>query len=134
MPASSNATVIPAPMVPAPITAASSSGRTGVDAVTPSTFPAVRSAKNACLRPFDSGVSISSTKARRSIIRPSSNGPAAASIAVHRAQWGRQHGSLLTQLCPSLLAQHREPRLDQREVAGSGVGRLRRGRELHGLG
>ena len=40
-----------------------------------------RSAKKACLSPFDSGVSISSRKARRSMASPSSNGLPAASIA-----------------------------------------------------
>ncbi len=81
MPASSRATAIPAPMVPAPITAAWSSGRTGVDGVMPSTLPAARSAKKACRSPFDSGVSISSRKARRSTASPSSKGFPAASIA-----------------------------------------------------
>ena len=72
---------MPAPIVPAPITAACSSGRTGVSAARSATFPAARSARNACRSAFDSGLCMSSTKASRSTVRPLSNGSAAAATA-----------------------------------------------------
>ena len=72
---------MPAPIVPAPITAACSTGRTGMSAGRSATLPAARSARNAWRSAFDSGLCMSSTNARRSTARPLSNGSAAAATA-----------------------------------------------------
>jgi hypothetical protein len=121
MPTSSRATAIPAPMVPAPITAAWSSGRTGVDGVMPSTLPAARSAKKACLSPFDSGVAISSWKACRSMARPSSNGFPAAWIASTARKGAGSMGRFVVSVARA--ASHRAARLG----SWSGMSRVLRG-------
>ena len=104
-------------MVPAPITAARSSGRTGVSGPMPSTLAAARSAKKAYRRPLDSGVSISSRNARRSRARPSSNGPPAAAIASTARMGAGSRGRALPSLARA--AAHRAARL------GSSSGRSR---------
>ena len=118
MPASSSATAIPAPIVPAPITAACSSGRTGVAAVRPSTFPAARSAKNACLsalrlgslHQLDEGPPLD----RQTLVERSGR----RLDRLHRAQRCRQQGRCSTQPGPSRLAQ-------QQRARGSTSGRSR---------
>ena len=135
IPASSSATAIPAPMVPTPITAACSSGRTDVARVMPSTLAAARSAKNACLSPFDSGVSISSRNARPLDREPLLERPARCFDRIQRAERRWESGPLVLEFPPCGLAEGGDARGVHRDVAGPGCvpGRdLRRGGEVDG--
>jgi hypothetical protein len=84
-PAERNVIAMPPPIVPAPITATRSTGRTGVASFTSEMRAAARSAKNACRSARDSGDCKSSRNSRRSCAGPCSNGieTAAAIASMH---------------------------------------------------
>ena len=84
----------------------------------PSTLAAARSAKKACLSPFDSGVSISSRKARRSMASPSSKGLPAASIASTARAGAGSRGRSVSSLARA--ASHRAARFG----SSSGMSRV----------
>ncbi|MNT03189.1 hypothetical protein D3C72_1377100 [compost metagenome] len=93
---------IPAPMVPAPTTAAARIWRISACAGRQAIFAAVRSARNACLMAPEAGLSNSIMNASRSNARPASTGKAAAARrqAIHAFTAGG-HCPLLPARCSS---------------------------------
>ena len=82
MPALAKFMAMPPPMVPAPITAAFFTSRTGVSSGTSGIFEVWRSAKNMWRSAFDSrALRPGASKPTRSCLRPSSNGSVAAASA-----------------------------------------------------
>jgi hypothetical protein len=81
MPALAKLMAMPPPMVPAPITAAFFTSRTGVSSGTSGILAVWRSAKNIWRSAFDSSPATSCAKRARSCLRPSSNGRVAAASA-----------------------------------------------------
>ena len=81
MPALAKFMAMPPPIVPAPITAAFFSSRTGVSSGTSGIFEVWRSAKNMWRSALDSLPTTSLLKRSRSSWRPSSNGLVAAASA-----------------------------------------------------